>query len=69
MAILTSGTRGLFLSNTVRTHRTLRRAGVAANLNVYEGMSHAQYNFKPDAPETRDVYADIARFFDKHLGK
>ena len=35
--ILTTGTRDLFLSNTVRTHRKLRRAGVEADLNVYEG--------------------------------
>src|SRR6202044_3196769 len=41
-AILTSGTRDLFLSNTVRTHRKLRRAGVEAQLQVFEGMSHAQ---------------------------
>jgi monoterpene epsilon-lactone hydrolase len=39
-AILTTGTRDLFLSNTVRVHRKLRRAGVEAELNVYEGMSH-----------------------------
>ncbi|GJD66083.1 hypothetical protein MPEAHAMD_6279 [Methylobacterium frigidaeris] len=41
-AILTSGTRDLSLSNTVRTHRALKRAGVVAELNVYEGQSHAQ---------------------------
>lgn len=29
--------------NTVRVHRKLRRAGVAADLNVYVGESHAQY--------------------------
>ena len=68
-AILTSGTRDLFLSNTVRTHRKLRRAGVAADLNVYEGQSHAQYGANPDAPETKEAFTDIARFFDKYLGK
>jgi acetyl esterase/lipase len=67
--ILTSGTRDLFLSNTVRTHRKLRRAGVVADLNVYEGQSHAQYGSDPDAPETKEAFTDIARFFDKHLGK
>jgi acetyl esterase/lipase len=67
--ILTSGTRDLFLSNTVRTHRKLRRAGVTADLNVYEGQSHAQYGFNPDAPETKEAFTDIAKFFDKHLGK
>ena len=67
--ILTSGTRDLFLSNTVRTHRKLRRAGIAADLHVYEGMSHAQYNFNADAPETREVFTEIGRFFDRHLGR
>jgi acetyl esterase/lipase len=65
--ILTSGTRDLFLSNTVRTHRKLRRAGVTADLNVYEGQSHAQYQFNISAPETKEAFTDIARFFDRHL--
>jgi acetyl esterase/lipase len=68
-AILTTGTRDLFLSNTVRTHRKLRRAGVEADLNVYEGQSHAEYYVDPDAPETKEAMTDIANFFDKHLGK
>jgi len=68
-AILTSGTRDLFLSNTVRTHRKLRRAGVTAELHVYEGMSHAQYGFDMNAPETREAFTEIARFFDRHLGR
>jgi acetyl esterase/lipase len=67
--ILTSGTRDLFLSNTVRVHRKLRRAGVDAVLQVYEGMSHAAYDRDPFAPEKREVFAEIARFFDKHLAK
>jgi len=67
--ILTSGTRDLFLSLTVLTHRKLRRANVEADLQVYEGMSHAQYNFEPFAPETQEAFTEIARFFDKHLGK
>ena len=68
-AILTSGTRDLFLSLTVLTHRKLRRAGVEAELQVFEGMSHAQYNFDPFAPETKEVFTEVASFFDKHLGK
>jgi hypothetical protein len=32
-------------------------------------MSHAQYNFDPYAPETKEVFTEIARFFDEHLGK
>jgi acetyl esterase/lipase len=68
-AILTSGTRDLFLSLTVLTHRKLRRAGVEAELQVFEGMSHAQYNFDPLMPESKEVFTEIARFFDRHLGK
>ncbi len=68
-AILTSGTRDLFLSNTVRTHRKLRRAGVDAELNVYEGQSHAQYAADMNAPETRETFLDIAHFFDTHLAR
>ena len=67
-AILTTETRDLFLSNTVRTHRKLRRAGVEADLNVYEGQSHAEYARDVDAPETREAFTDIANFFNRHLG-
>lgn len=67
--LLTSGTRDLFLSNTVRTHRKLRRAGVTAELHVYEGQSHGAYLRDPDIPETREAFAEIAAFFDRHLGR
>jgi epsilon-lactone hydrolase len=67
-SILTSGTRDLFLSNTVRTHRKLRQAGVEAVLEVFEGISHAQY-LVPEAPETKEAFAEITRFLDAHLGK
>jgi acetyl esterase/lipase len=67
--ILTSGTRDLLLSNTVRVHRKLRQAGVDAVLQVYEGQAHAQYYRDVTAPETKEAFAEIAQFFDKHLGK
>jgi len=67
--ILTSGTRDLFLSNTVRVHRKLRQAGVVSDLHVFEGQSHAQYAGDAYAPETKEHFAELAAFFDKHLGK
>jgi epsilon-lactone hydrolase len=67
--ILTSGTRDLFLSNTVRVHRKLRQAGVAADLHVFEGQSHAQYAGDPDAPETREHFGELTAFFDRYLAK
>ena len=65
--ILTSGTRDLLLSNTVRIHRKLRQSGVEAALHVYEGQSHAQYLFNDTAPETREAFEEIAAFFHQHL--
>ena len=67
--ILTTGTRDLLLSNTVRMHRKLRQAGVEAVLQVFEGQSHAQYYRDVSAPETKEAFEEIARFFDKYLGK
>lgn len=65
--ILTSGTRDLYLSNTVRMQRKLRAAGVEAVLQMWEGQSHAQYLADITAPETREYHDEVARFFDRHL--
>lgn len=65
--LLITGTRDLFLSNTVRVHRKLRQAGVAAQLDVYEGQSHAQFLIDPQMPETRELFADIKAFLATHL--
>jgi monoterpene epsilon-lactone hydrolase len=67
-AILTSGTRDLFLSNTVRVHRKLRQAGVDAALQVFEGQSHGQYMF-PFVPESEEAFSEIARFFSVRLAR
>jgi epsilon-lactone hydrolase len=67
--ILTSGTRDLLLSNTVRVHRKLRAAHVEAQLQVFEAQSHAQYYRDDTSPEAKDAFGEIALFFDKHLAK
>lgn len=65
--ILTTGTRDLFLSDTVRIHRKLRKADVMTELQISEGMSHAQYVMAFDSPESKEVFEGIAKFFDKNL--
>jgi epsilon-lactone hydrolase len=65
-AILTSGTRDLFLSHAVRAHRKLRQAGVEAVLQVFEGQSHAQY-LDHGVPETAEALGEIARFLTGHM--
>jgi epsilon-lactone hydrolase len=67
--ILTTGTRDLLLSNTVRVHRKLRRAGVEAQLEVFEGESHAQYQFDDRVPEAKEAFGEIAAFFNRHLAR
>ncbi len=65
-AILTSGTRDLLLSDTVRAHRKLRQANIEAVLQVFEGQSHAQF-LTPFVPETQEAFGEIAQFFGRHL--
>jgi monoterpene epsilon-lactone hydrolase len=68
---LVTGTRDLFLSNTVRVHQRLLMAGVPAQLEVEEGQSHMNYleAATRGAPEGAELYSHIARFFDEHLGR
>ncbi len=60
---LQAGTRDLFLSNTVRMHRKLRAAGVAAELHVFEAMPHGGF---AGAPEDLEVRIEMRRFLDGH---
>jgi monoterpene epsilon-lactone hydrolase len=66
--ILTSGTRDLLLSNTVRVHRKLRQAGIDAMLQGYEGQSHAQFYRDDTSPEAKEAFEEIAGFFDNIWG-
>lgn len=63
--LLQSGTRDLFLSNTVRMHRALLAAGVPAELHVFDGMPHA--GFGGGAPEDREVAQLVREFVARHL--
>lgn len=57
---LQSGTRDIFLSNTVRMHRRLRQARVPAELHVFEAMPHG--GFTGNTPEDRELVMEIERF-------
>ena len=58
--LLQAGGRDIFLSNAILMHRKLRRAGVRAELHVWEGMPHA--GFGGMAPEDREVNAEMQAF-------
>jgi acetyl esterase/lipase len=57
--LLTTGTRDLYLSNTVRMHRKLRAAGVPAELHVTEAGPHTGF---PGGPEGQEIDAEIRGF-------
>lgn len=64
-SFLQAGTRDLFLSNTVRMHRALRRAGVPVELHIFEGMPHGGFM---GAPEDMELAAEVSRFVAAHWG-
>lgn len=59
----------LFPSNTVRTPRKRRAAGIEAGLQRFESLSHAQYLAAPGTPETKAVFGEITRFLNAHLAR
>lgn len=59
---LQSGTRDLFLSNTVLMHRALRRAGIQAELHVFEAMPHGGFR---GAPEDFELAAEQRSFAER----
>jgi epsilon-lactone hydrolase len=65
--ILFSGTRDLLLSDTVRSHRKLRAAGVVADLHVFEGLSHAGYLIAAGSPESQAMLDELSQFLKTHL--
>jgi len=63
-----TSTRDLLLSGTTIMHRAYLRAGVDAQLVVFEALPHAFWN-NPKLPESKEADALMAKFFDTHLGK
>ena len=58
--IITSGTRDMLLSDSVRLHRKLVNAGVKTELHVWEGAPHGF--FMGRAPEDREHIQQIREF-------
>jgi acetyl esterase/lipase len=60
-----TGTRDVFLSNSARIHRALRKAGIEAELHVWEAMPHGGFG---GAPEDHEMRVEFAHFLAKHAG-
>jgi len=65
--LLISGTRDFQLSGTLRANELLSEVGVETELHVWEGMWHSFFS-DPELPESKAMYAVVARFFDRELG-
>ena len=63
-SLLSSGTRDLLLSCTVRLHRALRESGVEADLHVFEAMWHGASN----VPDMQDLRREVREFLAEHVG-
>jgi acetyl esterase/lipase len=66
-ALFVTSTRDLLLSGTSDLHRAFLRAGVDAELVVFEALPHAFW-YDYSLPETKEALDIMARFFDKKLG-
>jgi len=64
---ITSG-RDLLLSGTTILHRAYLRAGVDAQLVVFEALPHAFWN-NPALPESKEADQLMATFLARHLGR
>jgi acetyl esterase/lipase len=65
--LIITGTRDFALSGALYTDEQLSKAGVDAELHVWEGLFHGFF-YNPDVPESRDAYNVMIHFFEKHLG-
>jgi epsilon-lactone hydrolase len=65
--LIITGTRGMELSGALYTHEQLVKAGVDAELHVWEGLFHGFF-YNVDVPESKDALNVIFKFFDRHLG-
>ena len=61
-SFLSTGTRDLFLSDTVRMHAALRSADIPAELHVTEAASHGNFH---GAPEEEHINREVRKFIDK----
>ena len=61
--LLVTGTRDMFLSDTVRVSRAIRDSGGVAQIEIFEGLSHAEYLIFYRTPESETTYRSMKSFF------
>ena len=66
--LFVTSTRDLLLSGTTILHRAFLRAGVEAQLVVFEALPHAFW-YDYHLPETKEALDLMAKFFSEKVGK
>ena len=66
--LVTTGTRDLLLSLSIRLARVLRESGVDVDLQVWEGLWHV-FEWDDRIPEANQSLSNIAVFLSKHLSR
>ena len=66
--LLIAGTRAFDMSAAVQTQRELTKAGVQADLHLWDGLGHC-FLLDVNLPESQEAYLVITKFFNSHLGK
>jgi acetyl esterase/lipase len=66
-ALFVTSSRDLLLSPTIVFHRAFVRAGVDAQLIVFDGLPHTFWTIVL-LPESREAYSLMSDFFDRKLG-
>jgi acetyl esterase/lipase len=66
--LVLTATRDFEMSSAVFTHSELIKAGVDAELHVWDGLGHGFFGEFPELPESIEAQNVIVRFFDRHLG-
>lgn len=64
--LIVTSSRAMDMSSAINTHRELVKAGVDADLHVWDGLGHAFF-YNIDLPESREAFQVMADFFEKHL--
>jgi epsilon-lactone hydrolase len=64
--LLIADSRDFTVSSVCHTDLELTKAGVKAELHIWDGMWHSFFN-DPNLPESMEMYSIVVSFFDRHL--
>ena len=64
--LLITASRAMEMSAAINTHRELVKAGVDAELHMWDGLGHAFF-YSIDLPESHEAFDVMTHFFQQHL--